>query len=198
MQITIHDVLGSLAVILGIAGYVFYIRGILRGEVKPHAFSWSIWGILTAVAFAAQYTEHAGPGSWVTGFTALMSFVFVAVGLRNSARELIATIDWVFFIIALATIPLWYFMGNPVWSVILITAIDTISMIPTVRKAYVDPKTENPWTYLLAGIKFIIGIIALENISLVTTLYPAALVFVNIAFTAFLLWRTKALTAHPD
>ena len=185
------EVLGFLAVVIGLLGYVFYIRGIIKGEVKPHAFTWFVWGLLTAIGFIAQVVAGGGPGAWVTGMTALMSFIFAVIGLGASSRVYIAKSDWIFFISALVAIPVWYFTGNPLWSVIIITIVDAIAFAPTFRKAYFHPKTENMYTYLLSGIKFVVGIAALEALTLTTVLYPASLVLANGAFVAMVLWRRK-------
>lgn len=137
---TSQELLGSLAVALGLFGYIFYVRGILQGKVKPHAFTWFVWGLLTAIAFIAQIVEGGGAGSWITGVTALCSFGFAIVGLGKSSRTFIAKSDWVFFIAALFTIPIWYFTGNPLWSVIIITITDAVAFAPTFRKAFSHPK----------------------------------------------------------
>ena len=184
-------ILGIIAVIIGLLGYVFYIRGIIKGEVKPHAFTWSVWGVLTSIAFIAQVVEGGGPGAWVTGVTALMSFVFALIGLGASSRAYIVKSDWIFFISALITIPIWLLTGNPLWSVIIITVIDVVAFAPTFRKAFKHPNTENIWTYLLSGIKFIFGIWALESFTLTTVLYPASLIVANGAFVIMVLWRTR-------
>lgn len=193
-----QEILGVVAVILGLLGYVFYIRGIIQGKVKPHAFTWLIWGILTGVAFFAQVSDGAGPGAWVTGVTALFSFGFVVVGLTKSARSYIKRSDWIFFVTSLLTIPVWYFTGNPVWSVIIITAIDLVAFAPTIRKAFYDPETENATTYALSGIKFVISILALSSFTLTTVLYPLSLVVVNLGFVALLVVRRKAIAANSS
>lgn len=192
------EILGFIAVILGLLGYVFYIRGIIRGEVKPHAFTWTVWGLLTAIAFAAQVVEGGGPGAWVTGVTALMSFIFALVGLGASSRSYITKSDWIFFISALVTIPVWYVTGNPLWSVIIITIVDFVAFAPTFRKAYFHPGTENMWTYLLSAIKFVFGIWALETLNLTTVLYPASLVLANGGFVVMLLWRHRVFRGEGE
>jgi len=184
-------VLGALAVAIGFFGYWFYIRGIIKGEVKPHAFTWSVWGILTAIAFVVQVVEGGGPGAWVTGVTALMSFVFAAVGLGASSRTYITKSDWIFFASALVAIPVWSLTGNPLWSVVIITVIDAVAFAPTFRKAYFHPRTENVWTYFFSGIKFVFGIAALQTLTLTTALYPASLVLANGAFVVMVVWRRK-------
>jgi hypothetical protein len=148
----LRQILGAVAVLLGLIGYIFYIRGILQGKVKPHAFSWLVWGILTVIATLAQVVEGGGAGAWVTGFTALMSFGFAVIGLGASSRILIAKADWLFFIGALFAIPPWYFTGDPLWSVIIITVVDAVAFAPTFRKAYFHPESENVSTYVLSSI----------------------------------------------
>ena len=185
-------ILGVIAVVVGLLGYVFYIRGIIKGEVKPHAFTWSVWGILTSIAFFAQMVDGGGPGSWVTGATALMSFLFAAVGLGASSRIYIQKDDWLLFAFTLLAIPVWYFTDSPLWAVILITVIDAVAFAPTFRKAYYHPQTENAWTYLFSGAKFVVGIFALESFTTVTVLYPASLVLANGAFVAMVMWRRNS------
>lgn len=189
----IKIVLGALAVATGLIGYIFYIRGIFKGEVKPHAFTWSAWGILTSIAFIAQIVDEGGPGAWVTGATALMSFIFAGVGLGATSRIYIKKSDWLLFTFTLLTIPVWYLTNNPLWAVIIITIIDAVAFAPTFRKAFHHPKTENEWTYLFSGTKFIFGIAALESLTLTTVLYPASIILANVAFVAMILIRRSNL-----
>lgn len=188
--------LGMLAIVLGLVGYAFYIRGILHKKVKPHTFTWFVWGILTAIAFIAQVVEGGGPGAWVTGLTALFSFGFALIGLGASSRILIARSDWIFFLGALLAIPVWYITNNPLWSVIMITIIDAVAFAPTFRKAFRHPETENAWAYTLAGIKFIVSLYALESFTWTTALYPASLVLANLSFVAMLVWRLRTVKAQ--
>jgi len=123
--------------------------------------------------------------------TAAASFAFAVVGLTASSRAYIRKSDWLFFISSVAAIPVWFFTGNPLWSVIIITVIDAAAFVPTFRKAYANPETENGYTYTLSGIKFIVGIIALESLTLTTALYPASLVLANLVFVLMLLWRRQ-------
>ena len=60
-----------LAIVAGFIGYVLYIRNILAGKTKPHAFSWFVWAFIAGIAFAAQVVGKGGHGAFVMGFTAL-------------------------------------------------------------------------------------------------------------------------------
>lgn len=180
------------AVIIALISYIPYFRDIFAGKTKPHAFTWFIWGLLTGIAFFAQLAAGGGVGSIVLGFTALYcGFIFVAglvVGRKN-----IAPVDWVFLAGSLFALGLWALTDNPLWSVVLVTVVDAVAFIPTIRKAYRNPYSETLITYLLSGIKFIVAIFALENYSVTTILYPASLVVMNGLFVAMLQARRKVV-----
>ncbi len=191
-----QEILGGLAIALGLFGYVFYVRGIVQGKVKPHAFTWFVWGLLTAIAFVAQVTGGGGAGAWVTGVTALCSFGFALVGLGASSRVYIAKSDWIFFVCALLAIPIWLLTGNALWSVVIITITDAVAFAPTFRKAFAHPETENGLTYALSGVKFVVSLFALQSFTWTTALYPASLILANLVFVSMLEWRKQAKRAE--
>ena len=108
--------LGLAAVAIGLVGYFPYLWGMYRGEVRPHAFTWLLWGILTGIAYAAQVSDHAGAGSWATGATALICLGIAGAAWRQSRLSNVAPVDWYFFLAALAAIPLWLVTRAPVYS----------------------------------------------------------------------------------
>jgi len=77
---------------------------------------------------------------------------------------------------------------------ILVTIINLLAFYPTIRKSYWKPYEETLMTYLISGLKFIIAIIALENFSVITWLYPASLIFINLGFVWMLVVRRRTTT----
>ena len=194
MEYGFKEIFGLIAILIAIISYVPYFAGIYKGAVKPHAFTWTIWGILTLIAFFAQWSDGGGAGAWVTGFTALVSFFIVLTAIRNGFKNITKT-DWSSFAVAVLSIPLWIITKNPLWSVILITVIDALGFYPTIRKSYTNPYEEPAVTYGLSSIKFIFAIFALGNFSVITVLYPASLVLANGLFVVMLWWRRKGVTS---
>jgi hypothetical protein len=84
---------------------------------------------------------------------------------------------------------LWYSTHTPLASVILITVIDMFGFYPTFRKSYYKPNEETISTFMLSGIAFLIAIIALQKYSVVTWLYPASLVIMNLGLVGLLTSR---------
>lgn len=168
-----------------------YIRGMARRETKPHMFSWLIWGLSSVICGIVQFAEGAGIGSWpliTNGVYCLgVSFAAIWLGTRD-----IKKIDYAVLIVTLSTIPLWAITKNPLWSVIIVTAIDSVAYIPTIRKSWTRPEEESLSSWLLSSIFFGISILALEKIAVTTYLYPATFAVINMGFVLFLLARRKA------
>ncbi len=192
MELDFKVLMGLAAVAMGFAGYVPYFTGILKGTTKPHVFSWFIWGLLTAIAFVIQISEHAGPGAWITGVTACVCFAITALALQRGERSITRS-DWATFIAALASIPLWLITKDPVYSVLLITVIDALGFYPTFRKTWHKPWEEALIAHFMSGLKWVFAIAALEQMNFNTAFYPLSLVFMNNAFVAMALWRRHVL-----
>jgi len=187
-----HETLAVIAIILTLAGYFQYFRTMFAGKTKPHMFSWLIWATLTAIAYFAQVSDGAGPGSWVTGLSAGISF-FIAGYAFFYGEKTITRGDWLTFIAAIAAIPVWLITDNPLWSVIIITIIDALGFYPTFRKSWMKPYDETMFHYIMAGTKFILATMALSNVTIITALYPLSLVLMNFVFVALLIVRRRAL-----
>lgn len=179
-----------LAIVLAIAGYTPYFRDIFKGKTRPHAFTWFIWALLTAIAFFAQLSAGGSFGSWVTGATALISIAITVLALRRGRQD-IAKIDWVFLGGCLAALGLWALTKSPTASVVLITLIDALAFAPTFRKSFVRPYSETLITYAVSALKFAIALAALGSFSVATVLYPTSLVVTNGLFVAMVLWRRQ-------
>ncbi len=182
--------LGVIAVLVSIIGYVPYFRDILAGKTKPHAFSWLVWGILNAIAFAGQIRGNGGPGVWAVGLTAVALFAIFALSLSRGEKH-IKRFDWLCLIGAAAALLLWIITSQPLLSIILITVIDLLGFLPTVRKAYVRPNQETLITYEINTAKYGLVVLALRNYSLLTVLFPLAVAIMNGLFVAMLIIRRQ-------
>ena len=155
--------LGITAVIMGILSYIPYFRDVFTGKTKPHAFTWFVWSLLTAIAFFAQLIEHAGAGAWVTATTSLFCFIVFLFALVRGHKDF-PIVDWLCLASALFSLALWFFTKNPLVAIILITLTDAIAFIPTFRKSFSHPWEETIMLYAIAAIKFALGQFALETI----------------------------------
>jgi len=190
---TFNEALSAVAIALTFYAFFPYIRSILKGDLKPHVFSWVVWGTTTFIVFFAQLDGGGGAGAWPTGISGLITFyvAFLAYVKRGDIK--IIASDWVFFVAAMSSLPFWYMTSDPLWAVVILTSVDILGLGPTLRKAYNKPYQESASFFVFIAIRNAISIIALEFYSITTVLFPAAVTFFCILLIIVIIYRRKEL-----
>lgn len=183
-------ILGILATILTFWGYLYYIVDILKNQTRPHAFSWFISVLVNSIMFALQWSEGAGAGSFPTLMVAVVSCFVFYLSLRNGSRDIIK-IDGVFLFLSISAIPVWYFTKEPLWSALLLVFIGVSGFLPTLRKTWVDPYSENLDFYVISFFRHLLSILALQTYTLTTYLQPGVWVFMNLIFLIIMLAKRR-------
>lgn len=187
------ELLSLLAILLTFIAFAPYIHSILKGKTKPHVFSWIIWGITTLIVSFAQLADKGGAGAWPTGISGATTAYIAWLAYRKHSDITITLSDWVFFIVALSSLPFWYFTSNPLWAVVILTTVDTLGFYPTARKAYHKPYEEQLLLYILTAVRNVVSIAALEHYSFTTLLFPAVMTLACAVFIAMVGVRRRTL-----
>ena len=186
-------IFATLASVIGTLSFIPYIRDIFRLKTTPHTYSWLIWAILQATATSAMLSKGASFGVVTLAIGSLLCAFIFLLSLRYGTKN-ITTFDTICFIGALAGTGMWLFLHNALLSVCIVSVVDLIAFLPTFRKAYADPYSETPSTYLLSFIADGLALFALSAFSLTTSLYLFTLVATNLACVSVIFIRRK----HPN
>jgi chromate transport protein ChrA len=181
----IKIILGCIGIGMTIAAHIPYLIQTIKGTNKPHIFTWIIWTLLTFIAAAVQYVGGAGMGAWITGMTGLICIVITAFAFQKGEKNITRS-DWAMFIVGLMSIPLWAVTSSPLWSIILITAIDCSAFYPTFRKSWHKPREENTFMYGFNIPRHVVSIFSIAQINMLTVLYPSALLVMNVVMYVML------------
>src|SRR5580658_926912 len=95
------ELFGLFSAVLTFVSYAPYFCSLIKGQTKPHLFTWVIWALATGVVTAAQYKSGAGAGAWATGFTCLLTTIIAVAAIRNSEKNITPS-DWGAFLRGLA------------------------------------------------------------------------------------------------
>jgi hypothetical protein len=186
--------LSTLAIALTILAFFPYIRSIRQGKTKPHIFSWVIWGCTTLIVCLAQLADKGGAGAWPIGVSGIITLYVAILAYIKKSDNTITKTDWLFFILAMASLPVWYLTAHPLWAVAILTTADVLGFGPTFRKAYIRPFEEQLMFFVIMTIRNLISITALENYSLTTVLFPAVIAGTCLIFIAMVIYRRRILT----
>ena len=187
------EILSAVAIALTFAAFVPYIRTIIGGTTKPHVFSWVIWGTTTFVVFLAQLEGKGGVGAWPIGVSGSITIFVALLAYVKRADITITKTDWLFFASAMSSLPLWYLTSDPLWAVVVLTTVDVLGFGPTVRKAYRFPHSESLLFFALFTARNLIVILALENYSVTTVLFPATIAAACALLIAMVMYRRHVL-----
>lgn len=175
------------SVIVLVIGYFPYFKDIFAKTTKPHAYTWLIWAITQGTAAAAAFYGGANWGTLsLVGGTVLVIFVFflsLKYGTKNISRS-----DTFILVLALSAIAVWWLTNNPLLSVLMVTVIDGMGYIPTLRKSWTEPWSETLSFWLAMAIVSMLTIFSLGDINWLTAPYLVVLAVLNIVvlFTCIL------------
>lgn len=184
--------LASIAVVMALYAYIPYLIGIFKGETKPHVFTWIIWSIVTSIAVVIQFIEGGGMGTWPTMAAAITCLFITLLAFKYGSKD-IQKVDYFFLVASLSAIPLWIVTNNPLYSALLVTFIEIVAAIPTIRKSWHKPEEEVTSTYGINTVRYFLSIVALASFSISTVAYPVGMVFMNGLIFAVLLIRNKTV-----
>ena len=155
-------------------------------------YTWLIWAITQGTATVAILY---GGGNFEALSTAVGTIFVIVIflldfkyGTRNVTKN-----DTVLLILALLALFVWWQLHNPVLAVLMITGIDAIGCIPTIRKTLEEPWSETPSFWILMAIVNILMILSATQYNFFTMVYVVMLLVANITIWTICLVGNKNL-----
>ena len=138
---------------LGVIGSVHYSLSTVRGRVRPNLVTWSMWAAAPLIGFFAQLDSGVGLPAVPTLAAGVGPLTVVATGLitrHNLAR--LGLSDLLCAVISVITLAFWLGLKNAPLAVFLAVMADATAALPTIRKAWREPDSENLLFYVLVGV----------------------------------------------
>ncbi|MEI6326905.1 MAG: hypothetical protein WCO78_02165 [Candidatus Roizmanbacteria bacterium] len=181
--------------IIGALGTLPYVWGIYKGSIKPHRVSWLIWTTLTIINFFSQYSGGARASLIFTGQSAFWCTVILVISLKKGVGghtrfDILCIIGAVFGLI------LWKITDSPFLSLLINIAIDAIGCIPTIKKIFLQPRSEGLTMYLTGMFSALFGLLAEPKFSVYTLLFPTWVIAANSVIVSIGLWKRRTPQLH--
>ncbi|MDA9128888.1 hypothetical protein N9J72_00230 [Candidatus Gracilibacteria bacterium] len=183
-------IFGIISGIFTLVFFAVYLHSILKGETKPHLYTALLYALMTGLILSSQITNQAGIGATYLGITFFFWCIIFLMSFKLGIKNIVFA-DKLSLVFALIAIPVWYFSGNPLLSVILLMIVDLFSSIPTVRKTYVDPYSENSYVYLIEFVGIFFSILALTQIDFINAGYLLYIMLFDLLMFFIVFYRRK-------
>jgi len=193
---TLFAIAGS---VINFVACVSYVRAILKGEATPNRVTWFLWALVPVIAAAAQWSSGVGISTLVVLSVGLgPACIVLASFVGGTGSWRLGPFDYVCGACSLAALALWAVTGDPVTAIVLSILADAAAALPTVRKAWLAPATEDRSAYLIAFAGMILGILSVQEATFSAYAFNAYLVVVSLALVLILyLPRRRSLAETP-
>ena len=159
-----YTVFAIAGAVINFVGGLSYVRAILKGEAAPNRVTWFLWAFVPLIAGLAQLRSGVGISTLVVmSVGASPACVVIASFVAGTGSWKLGPFDYVCGACALAALALWAVTGDPVTAIVLSILGDAAAALPTLRKAWIAPATEDRLAYLISFVGMIAGILSIRE-----------------------------------
>lgn len=176
------------AACLAIAGNVPYIRDTVAGRIQPHAYTWFVWSIVSAITLSGQIVKGAGIGALPAAIAELFTIGIFFLALRYGFKA--TRTDTYFLVVALLGVIPWLLTKDPTLSVVIAVGIDLVAFVPTLQKTWRAPESETGALYGANVARHALALLSMQTYNVATTLHSIAMILMNTAMTAMIFFPT--------
>lgn len=162
--------LSVLAGLLFIAGFVPYIRAIVRRETKPAKASWLIWLALDVIAGMGMFA--AGALNYQIVGATFGASVVVVLSLKYGSTPGWTRLDKFCLGGAALGIILWWVFHDPAVGIVTVSVVALLGSIPTFASAWRNPSNENKTAWTIYWISCVCAVIAIPRWTLADAVQP--------------------------
>lgn len=190
------EILGTLAGVLQLVGYIIYIYFVFYKNIKPNASSWIMWtyGNLLLTGSYISATENLSQQILpaVCGISCVITCIIFVIGGKfeklDITEKIVLSIDILIGIF-------WIYSKNSEWVNILVDGTAIISFVPIIRNTYKNPEEEHflPWLVWTSAyvLLLIVAIQSHSNNPFLDIFYPASYATYHLLIALFALKQAK-------
>lgn len=159
------NISGIISVALAVYCGIPYLRSILRGQTKPHQFSWLIFAIMNAIITVSQYHKGARASVLISLTFLVFNLIILALSFRYGTRNT-SRFDVFLLALSLLTIVAWIATDNASVAIWLTVLIDIFATAMIILKIKSHPTSEAPFAWIVGTVAYLFSCLALVDKSL--------------------------------
>lgn len=186
MNLDIHLISGYVAGVLSLLAYISYFVSIIRGTTIPNRATWLILTIVGVLVSLSYYSVGANETMWVPICNTIGAAIAFLLSIKYGESKWF-TLDKVCIIISISSVIMWSLTKTAIIVLLINIFIDFLGVLPTIKKSYLNPRSEDYLPWLITTISCIINIFAIQDWKFSIFVYPIYMVVFNGIITVPLL-----------
>lgn len=176
--------------LISITTTILFIRTILKKQTIPHLYSQIIWAITVTIWLLGQIYDNAWVWTWILFFDDCWVISVLILSLKYWIKD---PTKWDKIVLALALISIIprILTKTPLYSVILVSFIDTLWYLPILNKIRRYPNSEALYPRIILNTSFIAWVLGLNHISILSSLYLTVSFCMNSLVIFYLLYLKR-------
>lgn len=173
-----HFIVGVLAASCSLVAISKYVPSILRGETKPNRATWIIWNITNIILLVSYFSVGARTTIFLPTIYAINGLIVLILSIRYGVSHWSRLDYWSLFVAGISLV-IWFITKNPLTALLMNLLMDSVGYLPTLKKIFYDPLSENrtAWTFTTLG--SFINFFALTSLSFGIIVYPIIIFTMN-------------------
>src|SRR3990167_10674293 len=169
----LYEILGIIAGILALVGYIPYIYTTVRGKTRPNKATWIIWTVIGGLIAFSYLFEGDKNTIWLPLGYFIGPLIVAILSFRFGYSEW-TKLDIICLVVGGISIIPWIIADNAMFTLLINVFIDATGAIPTLVKTYREPETEDLTAWFIFFVANTLEIFAIEQWNL-AALYPVYL-----------------------
>lgn len=165
-------------------GGSIYVWETLKGRVQPNRMTFFLWSLAPLIGTVAAVIDGVGWAIlpvFMAGFMPLL--VLIASFFNKAAYWQLGTFDYYCGAFSLLALVFWAITQQPIVAIFLAATADGLAALPTLKKAWQFPETENVAPYITAFVAVALGLFAIEEWNPSEYLFSMYLLAITAAIT---------------
>jgi len=184
----ITAVAGKVAGIVSLVAFIPYLLAMLRGETRPNRTSWWIWTVVGLMLGASYYSSGANHTIWAPVSYIIGPFAIAILSIKYGEGGW-TRFDRYCLLGAGVSVMLWWLFSSPLVALLINLFIDLMGALPTIRKVYHEPESEDRTAWTLFFVSGIANLFAIDSWTFAIAVYPIYMLLLSGLITAFIFIR---------
>ena len=185
MKLLVGQVAGGISFL----AYVLYYVSIVQGRSRPNRVTWVILTVVGVLIAASYYASGARNTMWVALAYTIGPFIAAILAFKYGEGGT-TKLDIFCLVACIFSVILWVLSENPVYTLMVNIGIDFLGILPTLKKSFFDPLSEDKLAWSVTMSSNILNIFAVETWTFSIAVYPVYMVIANGLVTAFIFQKS--------